>query len=298
MRNPFISIILPTYNRADLIGETIESICHQSYSNWELLVVDDGSDDNTEDLVNAFGDERIRFYKVGRTGNIIRLRMIGMTMTSGELIAFMDSDDLWPSEKLQKQVDAFLHFPDAGFSLTGGYNFRIQQQPEAFFYRQREGMKYGNVLRSFFKSEVAMIFPSLIFRRTCLQKLKEAGLFPFHSDVDFLIALAVHFSAVVLYEPLLYRRLHETNNSNDDWEKGYTDKIVVIQSSQKNKLIPASLAKEALFKLYINFGENYLRLRQQRNAIRKFWKAWESRPYSIVPFKKTGKAVLSLLRSK
>jgi glycosyltransferase involved in cell wall biosynthesis len=285
---------MPTYNRATLIVETINSIRLQTYTSWELIIVDDGSNDNTEELIKNIADKRIQFHKTGRTGSIIQLRMKGIAFASGELIAFMDSDDLWAPEKLQKQIEAFT--PDTGFSLTGGYNFRESNQPLAFFYKQKNGIRYGKVLTAFFRSEVAMIFPSLVLRKQCIDKLKAAQQCSFVSDVDFLIALAVHFKAVVLYEPLLYRRLHEANTSSDDWVKGYVKKIVVITSSKAQKIISSSLAREALFKLYINFGEDYLLRRLQRKAIEQFLNAWKNRPFSIIPLKKTGKAVLSFLR--
>ncbi|HET7898825.1 MAG TPA: glycosyltransferase family 2 protein [Flavisolibacter sp.] len=298
MTPPFISIVLPTYNRAALIGETIHSICSQTYQNWELLVIDDGSDDDTESVVKKIGDKRIRFYSGGRTGNIIHLRLKGMTLAAGELIAFMDSDDLWAPEKLQKQVNALVAFPDAGFSLTGGYNFTERDQPLAFFYPQKTGVRYGQVLEAFFRSEVAMIFPTLVFRSQCMDKFRATETCVFNSDVDFLIALAHYFPAVVLYEPLLFRRLHTSNNSSEDWEKGFAEKIVVIAESRSKKIISSSLSREALFKLYINFGEKYLQRKQQKKAVGKFWKAWQNRPFSVIPLKKTGKAFLSFFRYK
>ena len=63
---PKISIVMPTYNRAQLIGETVKSIQRQTYSNWELIIVDDGSDDNTEEIISGINDNRIQFYKAGR----------------------------------------------------------------------------------------------------------------------------------------------------------------------------------------------------------------------------------------
>src|SRR4051812_10833764 len=115
---PKVSIVMPTYNRAAFILESIASIQRQTYSHWELIIVDDGSEDETEILVNGLQDSRIHFYKAGRIGVIIRLRCLGMEKVSGELIAFMDSDDLWAPQKLEKQVQAFENFCDAGFSLT------------------------------------------------------------------------------------------------------------------------------------------------------------------------------------
>src|SRR5205814_4320749 len=126
---PKVSIIMPTYNRAKYIGETIESVRNQSYQNWELIIVDDGSDDNTGEIISAMNDKRIRFYEAGRIAINGKIKNIGIEITNGELIAFIDSDDLWANTKLEKQVAALQEYPDAEFSLTGGFNFRNINQP-------------------------------------------------------------------------------------------------------------------------------------------------------------------------
>ena len=79
---------MPTYNRAAFIGETIESILKQTYQNWELIIVDDGSDDNTEELVLQVKDQRIQFYKAGRVGINGKIKNIGVEKASGELDRF------------------------------------------------------------------------------------------------------------------------------------------------------------------------------------------------------------------
>src|SRR6187455_1552490 len=198
IHNPKVSIILPTYNRAGLIMETIESIRHQTYSNWELIIVDDGSDDGTEKIIAQIKDNKIQFYKAGRIGIAGKIKNIGIEMSNGELIAFIDSDDLWAKTKLEKQVAALQQHPEAGFSLTGGYNFRETNKPLEYFYEQKEGIRYGNVFIAFFKSEVSAAVPSLILRKECLQT---TGLFKqskSFSDVEFLLTLARNFRAIIL----------------------------------------------------------------------------------------------------
>jgi glycosyltransferase involved in cell wall biosynthesis len=293
---PRVSIILPTYNRALLIMDTIRSVMDQSYANWELIIVDDGSDDDTESLLAQLQDPRIHFYKAGRIGKNGRVKNIGLSKASGDLIAFIDSDDLWAPSKLEKQVMALQQYPDAGFSLTGGYNFRQPGEPLAYFYRQRQGARYDNVFYSLFRSEVAALTPTLMCRKQCLGY---TGLFNENkafADGDFIVNLARHFKAVILYEPLFYRRLHEGNDSDAHWIKRCDEGIDRIVNYRKEKLLPGSIAREALFKLHINFGENYIRYREYGKAVKKFFRAWQTKPYSIVPWKKTAKAILYALR--
>jgi ADP-heptose:LPS heptosyltransferase/glycosyltransferase involved in cell wall biosynthesis len=281
---------MPTYNRAALIDETIKSILHQTYQNWELIIVDDGSEDNTEEIVSQLADNRIRLYKAGRIAINGKIKNIGLGKANGELIAFMDSDDLWAETKLEKQVAVLQEYREAGFSLTGGFNFTKVNQPIDFFYNQREGLRYGDIFISIFRSEISALTQSLIFRKECL---KIIGGFdetkPFF-DIDFILKLAGRFKAVILYEPLLFRRLHETNDSGINWVQGYQQGISMMRRYKKE--LPWSIFHEALFKLYINFGEDCLTRSQRKKAVKKFLLAWKNKPLSIVPAKKISKAFL------
>jgi len=290
--NPLVSIVLPTYNRADLIMETIESILQQSWNNWELFVVDDDSTDNTRELVTGIKDSRIRYIRAPKTGVGIKLKTYGLQHAKGDLFCFIDSDDCWATDKLKKQITAMEEYPEAGFSLTGGYNFRIKGQPINYYYKQSDGVRYGDIFLAFFQSEASLLLPSIMFRKECLGLIQQYAESDPHSDVEFMYGLALHYKAVILYEPLLYRRLHEGNFTNDNWKRGLDEGIHVIQKYRKSGDLPGELARQSLFKLYINYGEEYIQLKKSGNAIGKFLNAWKYKPFSIVPVKKSGKAIL------
>lgn len=104
--NNLVSIIMPSYNTGCFIGETIESVLAQTYSKWELIIVDDCSNDNTEDVVKKYlTDERIRFIKNDRNYGAAVSRNRALFEAKGKWIAFLDSDDLWMPDKLQKQIE-------------------------------------------------------------------------------------------------------------------------------------------------------------------------------------------------
>jgi len=294
---PKVSIIMPTWNRAAFIMDAVDSVTGQTYQNWELIIVDDGSTDNTEAIISQIKDSRVQFYKAGKIGIGIRLKNIGIERSCGELIAFIDSDDMWAPSKLEKQVRIFYDYPDAGFSITGGYNFRIPGEPLEYFYKEREGIKYDNIFFSFFRSEAAVLPQTLMFRRSCMtviQKFSESA--PF-SDVEFILGLALEFKAVILYEPLLYRRLHDTGYSIMNWEKGYYEGIHVIRLFRHKGKLPAKMARDALFRLYIHSGEEFANFKKPGKAISNFLKAWMNKPFSIIPAKKTGKLILRYFKS-
>lgn len=107
MKVALVSIITPTYNSARFIVETIQSVQHQTYANWEMVVIDDCSADNTVDIVSSIAahDPRIKLFQLKQNSGTGVARNFGTQKASGQYIAFLDSDDLWLPEKLAAQLD-------------------------------------------------------------------------------------------------------------------------------------------------------------------------------------------------
>lgn len=103
--NDLVSIVMPSYNTGQFIAESIKSVLAQTYTNWELIIVDDCSDDNTDYVVETFlTDSRIRYIKNERNSGAAVSRNRALREAKGRWIAFLDSDDLWMPEKLEKQI--------------------------------------------------------------------------------------------------------------------------------------------------------------------------------------------------
>ena len=114
MVDGLVSIIMPTYNCAVFIGETIESVISQTYTKWELIIVDDQSTDNTEEIVKKYNDSRIRYKKLKKNFGAAVARTEAMKLAQGQYMAFCDSDDLWMFNKLERQLS---------FMKENGYAF-------------------------------------------------------------------------------------------------------------------------------------------------------------------------------
>ena len=110
-----VSIIMPSWNTERFIAETIQSVIDQTYTNWELLIVDDCSTDNTDEVVASFKDDRIKYFHNEKNSGAALTRNRAMREARGEWIAFLDSDDLWMPEKLEKQI-AFMK--ENGYTLS------------------------------------------------------------------------------------------------------------------------------------------------------------------------------------
>jgi glycosyltransferase involved in cell wall biosynthesis len=286
---PLVSIIMPTYNRAGYIVETIRCIQAQTYTNWELLIIDDGSADNTEELVEQMPDPRIKFYRFDRTGVTGKLKNFGIREAKGALIAFMDSDDLLPADKLEKQVNAMLAHPEAGFSYTNGHNFLEDKSIETIFYTQQAGIECKHIFVPYCQSKINIFIQSVMVWKYAIDRadmFEETRLF---NDFTFIGNLAWHYPAVVLYEQLFFRRLHATNSIHFDWLSLCEEYFELLQRYKHEKKLSSGIVKKAIFIPYINVGEGCAIHHKKGLALLYFFKAWQAKPYSIIPFKKAVK---------
>ena len=99
---PLVSVVIPTFNHSNYLGKAISSVIDQTYKNWELLIIDNYSTDNTKKVINSFNDRRIKSFLIKNFGIIAKSRNAGILAAKGEWIAFLDSDDWWEKNKLQK----------------------------------------------------------------------------------------------------------------------------------------------------------------------------------------------------
>ena len=113
---PLVSIVIPTYNHAKFISKALKSVIDQTYKNWEAIIIDNESVDETYKLINNFNDSRIKYFKISNDGVIAKSRNLGIKEAKGDWVAFLDSDDWWTKDKLEvcfskitKDVDFIYH---------------------------------------------------------------------------------------------------------------------------------------------------------------------------------------------
>lgn len=107
MNHPLVSVVMPTYNRACLLGHAIQGVLDQTFKDYELIIVDDASVDNTMDIVARFNDDRIMYFRHEKKSGGSSARNTGIKAARGEYIAFIDDDDEWMPDKIEKQVEKF-----------------------------------------------------------------------------------------------------------------------------------------------------------------------------------------------
>jgi glycosyltransferase involved in cell wall biosynthesis len=120
---PTVSVIIPTYNRARVLCRSAESVLAQTYRDFELIIVDDGSTDNTEEVVRSYSDPRIRFIRHEKNRGVSVARNIGIKAARGEFIAFNDSDDIWLPQNLELKVKLLDSHPDTALVCSDYYIF-------------------------------------------------------------------------------------------------------------------------------------------------------------------------------
>src|SRR5262249_15019068 len=125
---PEVSVVVPAYNAERTLRETLDSVLGQTLQDFEVLVVDDGSSDATAAVARDAGDPRVRVLSVPN-GGVARARNLGIQEANGDLIAFLDADDLWRPRKLERQVEALEARPRAGMSFTAALRIDADGDP-------------------------------------------------------------------------------------------------------------------------------------------------------------------------
>ncbi|MBN2381346.1 glycosyltransferase family 2 protein [bacterium] len=144
-----VSIITPSYNCAGFIAETIESVQNQTYQNWEMIVVDDCSTDDTRTIVESYQahDSRIKYYYLALNSGAAVARTKAMELASGKYIAFLDSDDVWVPTKLEKQI-AFMLAHQYNFTCTAYAHMDEQGKPLDRIIKTKRKTDYNGILLS------------------------------------------------------------------------------------------------------------------------------------------------------
>ena len=204
---PFVSIITPTHNRAAYIGEAITSVLSQTYSNFEMLIVDNGSTDNTKEIVHSFRDERIRYFHQCNSGSPVSPRNRGLSLAKGEIISFLDSDDVWLPEKLTLQVAELRKNGSLGMVYSDC--FLIDESGKmgdrySDFHRPHKGDILTRLLRSnFIPSATVSIRQSVLDESGYLNET-----FQIVHDLDLYLRVANCYQVGYIEEPLAKLRVH------------------------------------------------------------------------------------------
>lgn len=213
---PTVSVIIPTYNRAALLVEALESVLAQSFQDFEVIIVDDGSNDDTAERLKPYlTDDRVRYF-CQSNGGPARARNYGIRGAFGEYIALLDSDDLWLPAKLEKQVALLRANPDIGLTYSDVTWIDAAGQPmepQPLKAQRRFPTYYEDLM---FENVIYGPGTTVVIRRENLPQHEWYDeLLPTIEDQDFFLRLSKDNQFMYAPEPLVLMRNHGSNLQHD-----------------------------------------------------------------------------------
>ncbi|NJW53439.1 glycosyltransferase family 2 protein [Salinimicrobium oceani] len=280
-----ISIVIPTYNRANFIARCINSVLKQTFEKWELLIIDDGSTDNTQDIVTEYlGDIRIRYFKKQKRG-ATHSRNVGVEKSTGEYITFLDSDDEAEPEWLESFIGLITQGAEVMCCGFQYYNYKGEPQKEHLPYEM--GELYYNRTGRFTNGGVFLMKKYLFEQIGGYDEEVRAGQ---HSEMAIRLLELLENKKIKIYNlsvPLIKVHVHQDAKIRTDDEALLSGAVYVLN---KHKTV---------FKKHKTVYANYLgvaavsaaRLGKTAKAKRLFFKAWLLNPGNV---KMLGRYFISL----
>ena len=277
---PVVSVIIPTYNHAMYIERTLESVFQQTYKNYEIIVIDDGSTDNTQEVIKSY-ENKITYICKENEGTA-KSRNLGLKIAKGRYVAFLDSDDLWMPQKLELQVTLLDKNIDIGLVCT---DFEI-------FCENEEGIKIiEKRVETSFDFSFNRLFSgnfvqnsSVMVRRECFDKV---GLFdevfPIAKDYDMWLRIRRFYEFGHIPQILARYRIHQGNVLGIDPEKGFSWYLTTTETFlQKFPSIAHEygIDKNQYFNdVYFKCGVKNYQDRQYKMAVKRFAKSLAYKPF-------------------
>lgn len=206
-----VSVIMPAYNYANYLPEAIQSVLNQTFRDFQLLIVDDGSTDNTREVVRRFlHNPKVRYVYQENRG-LAATRNTGVKSTHGEVVAFLDADDVWLEQKLQKQVEVMDSKPEVGLVYTDVHFIDGQGKilTDRQWARRRKKTMFEDLL---FSNVITGSGSSSVVRRECFDKVGSFDeSFRSLEDLDLWLRIARHYEFERVDERLTKIRHHKSN---------------------------------------------------------------------------------------
>jgi len=264
---PAVSVIIPTYNRAHLLNQALDSVAAQTFRDYEIIVIDDGSNDQTRDSV-AGRREPIRYHWQANQG-VAEARNHALRLTHSEFVAFLDSDDLWEPAFLQRAITRLREHPDEALVYTDFVSTDVDGKPLRGHRKTPHG---GSVTASLFAS--TFIHTSAVVARAHI--IRDAGGFDgrltHNEDYDLWLRLSLRHRFGLIPEPLCRRRCHPFSLSRAGCQpETLLTKAELLDSFYQHgggrEWISPKTARRRLGKLYYTAGKRFLKAHRPREAV-------------------------------
>jgi len=243
---PLVSVIINCYNGESYLQECLESVKFQTYKNWEIIFWDNQSNDKSADIFKNYNDERFKYFYATKHTSLYEARNLAIKKASGELIAFIDTDDLWEKEKLKLQIKLFEDLKiDFVYSNLWLIKKNLDKKKKFIQKKLPSGFIYNRLLDEY---NVGII--TVIFRKNIIKNLSKIfdERFSIIGDFAFFLHLSKKYYFHYIDIPLAYYRIHDKNLSSVFKEKEMEEFNIWINENKKN----LSLKKIKKIKIKIN----------------------------------------------
>lgn len=291
MSDPLVSIIMPVYNGERYISEAIESVLSQTYQNLELIIVNDGSTDNSKTAIESYlQDPRIRYFEQPNAG-VAAARNTAIKKSQGKLIGFLDQDDYWHPEKIETQIQYFKKYQDISLVYS---DYIIFSELENSKHRLSDLASFdlgqSDLHSIFIRNRIGVL--TVLVKKQCII---DSGLLDTAlkgtDDYELWLRLALDYKFQYIPLPLATYRWHGNNVSRDDLNMMIEETKAICSLLSKRPDAYDSLGKitikSRLFNTYTKIGNLYIWLHKDRHKARQFYfQALQQKPLHVETLKK------------
>lgn len=235
MVDGLVSVIMPSWNTSNFIAESIQSVIDQTYENWELIIVDDCSTDNTDEVVAGFTDKRIRYFKNEKNSGAALSRNRALREARGEWIAFLDSDDIWSPEKLEHQIN-FMNKHGYTLSYTEYEKIDEESKPLQIYVSGPEKINKRKMYNYDYIGQLTMMYSAKKFGLIQIKDIKKNN--------DYAIRLQLYKNsdtcAYLLKENLAKYRVRKVSISHDKFRRKFKSHYDLFHMCDEKSVIIAA----------------------------------------------------------
>lgn len=266
-----ISVIIPTYNRAHLLPITLQSVLAQTYTDYEIIVIDDGSTDDTAQVMTKY--PKVKYIKHDRNLGVSEARNTGLKAANGDYIAFIDSDDIMLPDKLEKQIDAIMK-ANNNVGLVYSPAIRVTEISAEIIPKQ---LKSGNVFNDALKLKWHYFLQSMLIKHECFKNVGDFdNRLKVAEDFEMLLRITNIYNVAVTEKPLCIINSLDSGISRN--QTLYIQAFETIIEKHKSLYDANSLAKSSLYK---TIGHLLIMTGDITAGIRYFLKSITNNPMSI-----------------
>lgn len=274
---PLITVITPTYNRAQFILDAVQSVVDQDYGNIQHIIVDDGSSDNTKDLINKFIDDDVLEYYHQRNQGQSTARNVALSKAKGEYVCFLDSDNVWLPGKLREQVNYLTHHPD--IDIVYGDKITIDEQGEEI---NRFNMtRYSGYIAPQMLKDNCVSMNTAMVRRRCFDELGVmSGKRKVADDYDLWLRFSSKYKFFYIPKYFAKYRVMKDQISSDKRSRFETNEQIIHDFLREfPDVVTSRQARDGLSTFYARKARYYASSGNRNTAFRSIFRSLRYKPF-------------------